>query len=163
MVSQTNPPPSIYSVQNEYANPTAPEPDAYVPTDDVYMALSQPSINSVQLPIPAGTKVNYQVVTAGPAPTNNFGQPLYQCPPNYVFVNGLCYPAGDFTTSVARQGNCQGNGDCPSGEICVDGYCTIISDTSINQIPLLTTDWAALAVLAAIVVVIVAFVLVFRK
>jgi len=160
------PPPSIYSIQNEYANPTAPSDNPeYVPTDDVFLAVPQSTINSIYQV--AENPVPYAIVKDYQAPLLPQGLPFI-CPPNYVNFNGQCIPAGSLVNNVPILTECQSTGDCPSGFICVNGTCVSADEansasSSKSKTPTSeSSDFIIFGVIAAIVVII-ALVFIFRK
>ncbi len=150
MVSQTNPPPSIYSQPSEYTANPYPENQSYVPTDDVFLAISKPT---PVLPAYGSAIAN---PTSSSIPQNTFGTPLQTCPPGYYLDNGVCKPP----LNNAPTATPLANGDCPSGFISVNGQCVSSSqaDATVNG----TDNWIWIGVIG-LIAIILAVIFVFRK
>ena len=154
MVTPSNPPPSIYSVPDEFTSNPFAENQSYVPTDDVYLALANPT---PVLPVYGESIANPQA-TELPTMTPTVGQPLTKCPPNWYFSNGMCYPPPS-STPVATP---LSTGDCPSGFYALNGQCVSGSPPNPTvEIPT-NTDWTLYA-LFAIVLAVLGIVLFFGK
>ena len=154
MVSSSNPPPSIYSMPDEFTANPFPENQSYVPMDDVYLALAKPT---PVLPVYGSAIANPQP-TELPTMTPTVGQPLTKCPPNWYFANGMCYPPPSSTPLEAPLST----GDCPSGFYALNGQC--VSGNPPNPVIAVPTEtnWGLYAVLGIITIVLVV-VLLFRK
>lgn len=158
----TNPPPSIYSQPNEYTANPYNENANWVPTDDYYLAVRQPSVNSVQTLPPAG--VPTAITIARPPVLDDltavFGIPNEACPPGWYNDNGTCVPPTGLTANVIS--GCQSNGDCPSGMICDNGTC--VSTTQANLVSADTPiSWTTLGLISVVVVIAVIMFMVFRN